>query len=218
MKQIFRPSANIFALVSIFVVAYIVLGALWVLFMLDRSNYARRVNLDITQPVPYSHQLHAGSLGMDCRYCHQAAEVSSFANIPPTETCMTCHTEVLRNSPNIAPLWESYNNNTPIAWTKVHDLPDFVYFNHSVHVNGGIGCSECHGQVNQMAVVWREKDLTMGWCLDCHRDPARYIRPVEEVWNMDYVHPNNQLEVGQQLIEEYGITVSNLDNCYNCHR
>jgi hypothetical protein len=219
MKQIFRPDANMFALVSIFVVAFLVLGGIWVLLMLDRSNYTRRVNLPIEQPIPYSHQLHAGSLGMDCRYCHQAAEVSSFANIPPTETCVTCHHEVLRNSASLDPLWESYNTGMPIEWNKVHDLPDFVYFNHSVHVNSGFGCTECHGQVDDMAVVWREENLTMGWCLDCHRDPAQFIRPVDEVWNMDYVHPDNQLEMGQQLIEEYNIPGPRvLENCYKCHR
>jgi hypothetical protein len=218
MKQIFRPNANVFALVSIFVLAYIVVGVLWGLIVLDWSNYARRVNIPIDQPVDYSHQLHAGSLGMDCRYCHANAEVSYFANIPPTETCMTCHHEILTNSPQIQPVLESYANDTPIEWVRVHDVPGFAYFNHSAHLNGGIGCTECHGQVDEMPVVWRENSLTMGWCLDCHRNPEQYIRPRDEVWNTDYVHPDNQLEMGQQLIEEYGINVEVLDNCYICHR
>lgn len=218
MKQIFRPDANMFALVSIFVVAFLVLGGIWVLLMLDRSNYTRRVNIPIEQPIPYSHQLHAGSLGMDCRYCHQAAEVSSFANIPPTETCVTCHHEVLRNSASLDPLWESYNTGMPIEWNKVHDLPDFVYFNHSVHVNSGFGCTECHGQVDDMAVVWREENLTMGWCLDCHRNPENYVRPREEVWNYEYEQPSNQPDFGVQLVEEYGIDTSVLSNCSICHR
>lgn len=218
MKQIFRPNANLFALVSIVAVVYIAVGALWVLYVLDRSNYARRVNVPIQQPVAYSHQLHAGSLGMDCRYCHKGAEVSAYAPIPPTETCMTCHHEIKPNSQLLVPVWESFNNDTPIQWTKVHDVPDFVYFNHSAHLNGGIGCSECHGRVDQMATVYKANSLTMGWCLGCHRNPEQYIRPREEVWNIAYVHPPDQRERGRQLVEEYGIDTNALQQCYKCHR
>jgi hypothetical protein len=220
MKQIFRPNANIVVLVSIFVLVYIVVGVLWSLIILDWSNYTRRVNIPITQPVQYSHQLHAGSLGMDCRYCHANAEVAAYANVPPTETCMTCHHEILTNSPQIQPILESFATDTPIEWIKVHDVPDFVYFNHSAHINAGFGCTECHGQVDEMPVVWRAESLSMGWCLDCHRNPAENIRPRDEVWNMDYVKPDGpaQLALGQQLIEEYNINVATLDNCYICHR
>ncbi len=220
MRQLFRPNANIVVIVSIFAGIYVVALVLWGLIILDRSNYTRRVNDPVTQPVAYSHQLHADSLGMDCRYCHASAEVSYFANIPPTETCMTCHHEILTTSPDVQRIAESYENDTPIEWIKVHDLPDHVYFNHSAHVNAGFGCTECHGQINEMAVVYRVEDLTMGWCLDCHRNPAENIRPVDEVWNMDYEKPPmaEQMALGQQLIDEYNIDVATLDNCYICHR
>jgi hypothetical protein len=220
MKQIFRPNANIVVLVSIFVALYVAAGVLWALFVLDRSNYARRVNIPIEQPIPYSHQLHADSLGMDCRYCHASAGYAPYANIPATETCMTCHHEILVNSPSVQQIWDSFENDTPIRWIKVHDLPDYAYFNHSAHINNGMGCTECHGQVNEMPVVYRVHDLTMGWCLDCHRNPEEYIRPVDEVWNMDYEHPPaaEQLALGRQLVEEYNIVSANLDNCYICHR
>ncbi len=220
MRQVFRPAANIIVLVSIFAGIYLIVGLVWGLFMLDRSNYTRRVNFAVEQPVQFSHQLHAGSLGMDCRYCHATAGVSSYANIPPTDNCMTCHQEIRANSRLIQPIYESFENDTPIEWVKVHDLPDHVYFNHSVHINAGFGCTECHGQVDEMPVVWRVETLTMGWCLDCHRNPAKNIRPVDEVWNMDYEHPpvSAQLQLGRQLVDEYNINVETLDNCYICHR
>ncbi len=220
MKQIFRPNANIVVIVSIFIVAYLAAAFLWGLAILDRSNYTRRVNIPIEQPIGYSHQLHADSLGMDCRYCHASAGENAYANIPATETCMTCHHEILPNSPEVQQIRQSFENDTPIEWVKVHDLPDYAYFNHSAHVNAGMGCTECHGQVNEMVVVYREHDLTMGWCLDCHRNPAQNIRPREEVWNMDYEKPSfaEQRELGQQLVEEYNINVDVLSNCYICHR
>lgn len=218
MKQIFRPNANLFALVSIVAVVYIAVGALWVLYVLDRSNYARRVNIPIEQPVPYSHQLHAGSLGMDCRYCHSGAQVSAYAPIPATETCMTCHHEIKANSTLLTPVRDSYQNDLPVQWNKVHDVPDFVYFNHSAHLSSGVGCSECHGRVDQMEVVYKANSMTMGWCLNCHRNPEQYVRPREEVWNIAYEHPADQLALGQRLVEEYNINKRNLEQCYTCHR
>jgi hypothetical protein len=220
MKQLFRPNANVFALVSIFVVAYIVVALLWFLIILDRSNYTRRVNIPVDQPVAFSHLLHTESLGMDCRYCHASAENAAYASIPPTDTCMTCHHEIKTNSETMVNVIESYETGMPIEWINVHDVPDHVYFNHSVHVNAGFGCTTCHGQVNEMPVVWREENLTMGWCLDCHREPAQYIRPVDEVWNMDYEMPRGaqQRDLGQQLVEENNIHPANLENCYTCHR
>lgn len=157
---------------------------------------------------------------MDCRYCHASAEYAGFSNIPATETCMTCHHEILSNSPDIRPVWDSFYNDEPIEWVTVHDLPDHVYFNHSAHVNAGMGCTECHGQVNEMPVVYRVENLTMGWCLQCHREPEKYIRPREEVWNMEYQKPDiaEQVALGRQLVEEYNINVGNLSNCYICHR
>ncbi|NJK79451.1 MAG: cytochrome c3 family protein [Chloroflexaceae bacterium] len=220
MKQFFRPSANLFAVISIFVSLYAVAGIFWGLAILDRANWTRRVNLPVEQPIPFSHQLHAGSLGMDCRYCHASAAISPYGNIPPSDTCVTCHHEIKRNSALLAPLWESVNNDTPIPWVKVHDLADFAYFNHSVHLTAGMGCTNCHGQVNEMPVVWKVHDMTMGWCLDCHRNPEKNIRPREEVWNMEYEFPPpaQQAVLGAQLVNEYGIDKSVLANCSICHR
>lgn len=220
MKQFFRPDANLLALVSVFVGLYVVAGLFWGLAVLDRANWTRRVNQPVTQPIAFSHELHAESLGMDCRYCHASAAVSPYGQVPPSDTCVTCHHEVKRNSADLEPLWESVNNDTPIPWVKVHDLADFAYFNHSIHVNVGFGCNTCHGQVNEMPVVWKVNDMTMGWCLDCHRNPEQYIRPVDEVWNMDYSEENipNQAELGAELIREQEIDTSILTNCSICHR
>lgn len=220
MKQFFRPYANLIALISVFVVLYAVAGFLWGGLVLDRANWTRRVNLPVEQPIPFSHQLHANSLGMDCQYCHASAGIVAYSNIPPSDTCVTCHHEVKRNSALLEPLWESVNNDTPIPWVKVHDLADFVYFNHAVHVNGGFGCTTCHGQVNEMPVVWKVHNLTMAWCLDCHRNPEQYIRPADQVWNMEYQYPSNaeQAALGAQLIREQGINKEVLTNCAICHR
>jgi NAD-dependent SIR2 family protein deacetylase len=169
--------------------------------------------------VPFSHQLHNSSLGIDCRYCHVSVNQSSFANIPATETCMTCHSQIATNSPRLALVRESYATGQPIEWVKVHKVPDFVYFNHAIHVTKGVGCSNCHGQVNEMPVVWQTQAFYMGWCLDCHRNPEQYVRPRDQVYNMDYVAPANQLELGAQLVREYGIMpAAQLTNCWVCHR
>ncbi len=183
---------------------------------LNRSNYSTRVSIPVEQPVPFSHEHHVRGLGIDCRYCHTTVEVSSFAGIPPTETCMTCHSQIWSASPMLEPVRASYRTNTPLQWTRVYDLAGFVYFNHSIHVNKGIGCSSCHGQINEMPLTWKATPLTMGWCLDCHRAPEKNIRPRSEVFNMDYRPPSNQLELGQRLVNEY--KVQKLTDCYTCHR
>ena len=149
-----------------------------------------------TQPVPYSHALHVGKLGMDCRYCHNTVEKSGMAALPPTETCMNCHTAILPNSAKLAPVRESYKSGMPIPWVKVHDIADYVYFNHSAHVNAGVGCVECHGRVDQMEVVQTVKPLNMGWCLDCHRDPGPSLRPKDQVTNMQWTPPDRSGRLG----------------------
>ncbi len=217
-SQIFGPRINTIARVSIFVGALIVVELVLILIVFFRSNYWREVNVAVEQPIPFSHQIHAGLIGTDCRYCHTSVNQTAYANIPPTETCVTCHTQVKQDSPYIQPVWQSLETGLPIEWRRVHDLPDFVYFNHSIHVTKGIGCTECHGRVDQMPVVWKEEALFMGWCLNCHRNPENYIRPVEEVYNMEWVRPPNQIEMGQALIQEYNINVDRLSNCYICHR
>lgn len=216
--QLFRPRINKLARVTIFVGALIAVELLLIMIVFFRSNFWRQVNIAIEQPVAFSHYAHAGVVGTDCRYCHTSVDQSHFANIPPTETCVTCHTQVKRDSPRVQPIWQSWETGEPILWQRVHDLPDFVYFNHNVHVNNGVGCTECHGQVNEMEVVWKTEGLFMGWCLDCHRNPEQYLRPAEEVYNMDWQRPDDQLVLGQQLLKEYDINVSRLSNCYICHR
>lgn len=219
MSQIFPRTANRLVWLSLFAALLLVVELVLILGVYFRSNYFRQINVAIEQPVAFSHQLHNGVLGIDCRYCHVSVEQSYFANIPATETCMTCHSQIRTYSSKVAPIIESYATGRPIEWNRVHRVPDFVYFNHSIHVNKGIGCSTCHGQVNEMPVVWQTKAFYMGWCLDCHRHPEKYIRPRDEVYNMEYVTPVNQLSLGRQLVEEYGIMPADqLTNCWVCHR
>ena len=178
-----------------------------------------KVRVPIEQPVAFSHALHNGQLGLDCRYCHTSVEVAAAANIPPTETCMTCHSQIRVGSPQLAAVQASWDSGEPLAWNKVHDLADFVYFNHSAHINKGIGCSSCHGRIDQMAAIWKNEPMTMGWCLECHRNPAAQVRPRSEVFNMAYVPPaEGQLELGEQLVEAYHINEEKLPQCSTCHR
>lgn len=219
MGQIFPRNANRLAWLSVFAGLLLIAELVLILAVYFRSNYFRQVNVAIEQPVAFSHQLHNGVLGIDCRYCHVSVNESYFANIPATETCMTCHSQIKTFSPKIAPVIESYATGKPILWNKVHRVPDFVYFNHAIHVNKGIGCSTCHGQVNEMPVVWQQQAMYMGWCLNCHRNPEQYVRPRDEVYNMEYVAPANQAALGRQLVAEYGIMPANqLTNCWVCHR
>src|SRR5262249_1818151 len=157
------------------------------------------------QPVPFSHEHHVAGLGLDCRYCHTTVETSSFANIPATKICMNCHSEMWAASPTLAPVRESYRSGRSIAWTRVHDLPGFVYFNHSIHVQKGIGCSTCHGRVDRMPLMWQEASLRMEWCLGCHRNPERYVRPQEKVFEMSYQAPPDQEALGSTLVKQYHI-------------
>lgn len=219
MGQIFPRNANRLAWLSVFAGLLLVAELVLILAVYFRSNYFRQINVAIEQPVAFSHQLHNGVLGIDCRYCHVSVNQSYFANIPATETCMTCHSQIKTYSPKIAPVVESYATGKPIEWNKVHRVPDFVYFNHAIHVNKGVGCSTCHGQVNQMPVVWQQQAMFMGWCLNCHRNPEQYVRPRDEVYNMEYVAPANQAALGRQLVAEYGIMPADqLTNCWVCHR
>ena len=168
------------------------------------------------QPVPYSHALHAGDLGIDCRYCHNTVEQAAFAAIPPTETCMNCHTGIYPDSPNLVAVRESFSTGLPVRWVKVHDLPDYVYFNHSAHVTRGVGCVECHGRVDKMDVVTQVEPLSMAWCLDCHRNPDARLRPVAEMTNMSW-EPREPREVlGHRLREQYDLAPS--EDCSTCHR
>ena len=176
-----------------------------------------RVGYQPIQPVPYSHQTHVDQLGLDCRYCHTGVEKSWYANIPSPSVCMNCHSQVLTSDPRLAPIRDSYKSGEPIPWIQIHRTPEFVYFNHAVHVNRGVGCISCHGQINQMVEVRHEKSLTMAFCLDCHRHPAPNLRPLEQVYSMTWSNePSRQLELGTQLMQDWRI--SSLQNCSTCHR
>jgi hypothetical protein len=171
------------------------------------------------QPVEYSHQVHVGQLGMDCRYCHTTVDKAGFAAIPPTQTCMNCHVKILPDSPKMLPVRESYTTGKPIEWVKVHDLPDYVYFDHSAHVNKGVSCVSCHGRVDKMEKVYLAETLSMSWCLDCHREPEKHLRPVEHVTDLAWQPEVDQLELGRKLKEQYNIRDSKyLTNCTVCHR
>jgi hypothetical protein len=218
MTQIFHPSTNTLSRVSIFGALFFVLVILFIVYMIFRSPYVTGVNVVLDQPVPFSHEHHVRALGLDCRYCHTSVEKSSFAGIPPTETCMTCHSQIWTDSPMLEPVRTSLRTNTPIRWNRVHDLPDYAYFNHSIHVNKGVGCVSCHGQVNEMPMTWKAEPMTMEWCLGCHRNPEHHLRPKSEVFNMNWVPPKDQDSLGLDLIKEHEIPVRRLSDCYTCHR
>jgi hypothetical protein len=216
MSQIFHHSTNTLSKLSIFGALFLAAGTVWLILQVNRSPYVTQAGVAREQPVPFSHQHHVGGLGVDCRYCHTSVETSATAGIPPTKTCMNCHSQIWSDSPTLEPVRESFRSERSIEWVKVNDLPDFVYFNHSVHVNQGVGCTTCHGRVDRMPLMWQEASLTMEWCLDCHRQPERYLRPKAEVFNAAYEPPADQLALGRSLVKEYGIHTRT--SCSTCHR
>jgi hypothetical protein len=216
--QIFHPRADTIAraaLVSIAVLPVLLIG--WI-FMIMLSPYVTQQNVTREQPVPFSHQHHVGGLGIDCRYCHTSVETARFAGMPPTETCMTCHSELWTNAAMLAPVRASLADGRPLRWRRVHNLPDYVYFDHGTHVAKGVGCSTCHGPVDKMPLMRQAAPLTMGWCLDCHRDPAPNLRPREAVFDMAWMPPKDQAEQGRRLAAAYHIRTDHLTDCSICHR
>jgi Cytochrome c7 and related cytochrome c len=219
MAQIFHPSTNTIARVSIFGAVFLLAALLWLLFAINRSSYATQAGVVRQQPVPFSHEHHVSGLGIDCRYCHLSVEVSSFAGIPATEVCMNCHSQIWADSSMLAPVRESFRTGQSIAWTRVHNLAGFAYFNHSIHVHKGIGCVTCHGRVDRMPLMWQAASLQMEWCLECHRAPERFVRPVEHVFDMDWEPSEDQLTLGRRLVQEYNIASADLlTSCSVCHR
>lgn len=220
MTQIFHPSMNTVARVSLFGAVFFLLALLIIVYQIFRSPYVTQVSVARDQPVQFSHEHHVSGLGIDCRYCHTSVEKSSSAGFPPTETCMTCHSQIWSDSQFLEPVRESLRTNTPIRWNRVHDLPDYVYFNHGIHVQKGVGCVSCHGRVDQMPLMWKAEPLTMEWCLDCHRAPEKHLRPREDVFVMDWSPPRGktQLGLGKELIKAYDIPVHRLTDCSTCHR
>jgi hypothetical protein len=216
MAQLFHRSTNTIARVSIYGAVFLIAALGWAVYELSASPYVTDVNVAKDQPVPFSHKHHAGELGLDCRYCHTAVETSASAGMPPTQTCMTCHSQIWVKSPMLEPVRASYRDDKSIQWTRVNAVPDFVYFNHSIHVNKGVGCTTCHGPVADMPLTWRANTLQMSWCIDCHRNPEKYVRPKSEVFNPHYAAPSNQLEIGMELVKKYKI--QSLTNCTTCHR
>jgi len=216
MSQIFHRSANTIARVSIFGALFFVAGFLWLTAAINRSPWVTQARVPREQPIQFSHERHVGGNGIDCRYCHTSVEDSSFAGIPPTRTCMNCHSQIFANSPFLELVRESFRTGRSILWTRVNDLPDFVYFNHSIHVHKGIGCTTCHGQVERMPLIWQAQSLQMEWCLDCHRNPERYVRPRDAVFRVDYEPPADQDELGKRLVADYQI--QKLTSCSTCHR
>jgi Cytochrome c7 and related cytochrome c len=216
VSQIFHRSTNTFAKLSIFGSIFIIAGILAVVIAVNRSGYVTQAGVTREQPVPFSHQHHVAAIGIDCRYCHTTVEVAAAAGIPPTKTCMNCHSQIWSSSPMLEPVRDSYRTDQSLRWTRVHDLPDFAYFDHSIHVNKGVGCSTCHGRVDRMPLVWQHASLHMEWCLDCHRQPEKYVRPRDQVFNMEYQPPAGQIALGKRLVKEYKI--QSLTNCSTCHR
>jgi hypothetical protein len=218
MPQLFRPAADTIAravLISIVAAPFLVAGGAYAVMW---SPLVTGQSVTLHQPVPFSHKHHVGDDGIDCRYCHTSVETSAFAGMPPTTTCMTCHSQLFSNAEMLAPVRQSLAENKPLHWARVHRLPDYVYFDHSIHVAKGVGCRTCHGQVETMPLMRQEAPLTMGWCLDCHRDPAPNLRPRDQVFSTQWTPPADQLEQGKRLLTEYHIKTDHLTDCSRCHR
>ncbi len=221
MSQIFPRSANALARSSLFGVLSLVLFLGWLIFTLMRSSWATKQFEFVDQPIQFSHAHHVGGMGIDCRYCHTSVEKSSFAGIPPTKTCMNCHSQIFSTAPILEPVRASFRNDTPLNWIRVNDLPDFVYFNHQIHIKQGVGCDTCHGPVDKMPLMYQAQPLLMDWCLTCHREPENFIRPRSEVFNMNYRIPEGttQKELGLRLKKEYNIAgTEHMTSCSVCHR
>ena len=218
MPQLFRPVADTITrtvLVAAVLVPILLVG---VAYAITASPHVTDQNVVVTQPVPFSHAHHVAQLGLDCRYCHTGVEKAWFAGLPPTETCMTCHSQIWTNAALLAPVRESFADNAPIPWQRVHRIPDYVYFDHSIHITKGVGCTTCHGAVNEMQLMYQAAPLTMAWCLDCHRDPAKNLRPKAAIFSTDWRPGEKQSEEGHKLLAEYGIKVDHLTECSVCHR
>jgi hypothetical protein len=238
MAQIFHPSSNTIAKASIFGALFVIGGVLWLTTTIVRSSYRTETFQAIDQPVQFSHEHHVAGLGIDCRYCHTTVENAASAGMPPTKTCMTCHSQIWTNAPILEPVRQSWREDKPLRWNRVHDLPDFSQFNHGIHVQKGVGCYECHGRVDRMPLMWKENTLQMEWCLDCHRAPEKHLRPRDQVFTMGPWEPRDaagnlvdRVQAGRELAEKYGVPLgktlpagphhealpSKMINCSTCH-
>lgn len=219
MPQLFPRSANTLARLSIVLGAAIAGGVLLFILNFNRTPYVTQAFIAREQPVQFSHKHHVGDDGIDCRYCHTTVEQTASAGLPATKTCMNCHSQLFANVPYLEIVRESWRSGKPIKWTRVHDLPDFAYFNHSIHVNKGVGCSSCHGRVDLMPLMWNTQSLQMEWCLSCHRNPQAVLREQSEITKMDWTPPADQEAKGRELAKKYNIQSTEvLTSCSTCHR
>ena len=219
MPQVFPRAMNIVSRVTIVAGLLGTAFLAWVCLMFAHSSYGTDAGVMREQPIPFSHEHHVGVLGIDCRYCHTSVEHSSFAGMPATKTCMNCHSQIWVGSDMLKQVRDSYKTDEPLHWRRVYNLPGFVYFDHGIHVQKGIGCSSCHGRIDQMPLTYQVPSLLMEWCVDCHRHPEREIRPREEVFNMRYEPPADQLSLGKLLCQEYDVKDPlTITSCSVCHR
>lgn len=217
--QIFHRSTNTISRVSVFGAVAVLALLLGLFDVLNRSPWTSRQNVAREQPVQFSHAHHTGAIGIDCRYCHTSVETSNFAGIPPTKTCMNCHSQIWAQSPYLEPVRASFREGNALEWTRVNDLPDFAYFSHAIHVAKGVGCETCHGRVDRMPLMSQAESLQMSWCLDCHRNPEKFLRPKSEIFTMGWEPKEDQEEMGKRLVLEYGIrSEAVMTSCSTCHR
>lgn len=216
MSQLFPRSANAVARFTLIGLLMVVGLVVWTVATLMRSDFVTAANSNVEQPVQFSHLHHVGGVGLDCRYCHTSVETAATATIPPTQTCMNCHSQIWAQSPYLEPVRASLETGESLEWVRVHDMPDFVYFNHSIHIKKGMGCETCHGRIDQMPGIQQVNSLQMEWCLECHRAPEKYVRPREAVFTMGYQPDGDQREIGARLVREYDI--QSLTSCSTCHR
>ncbi|WP_313088746.1 cytochrome c3 family protein [Pseudomonas sp.] len=218
MAQLFPRSADMWLRLALLVL----FGGLALVFVafviLSRSSYVTDQGWTVDQPVPFSHEHHAGALQIDCRYCHDSVESSPVAGLPPTHTCMSCHSQLWTGAEMLAPVRQSLAQGEPLRWNRVNELPDYVFFHHGVHVNAGVGCVECHGQVDTMPLMRKAEPMTMGWCLSCHRDPAPHLRPRDKVTDMSWQYQGDRRKLGEALMRKHEIGEGDLTHCYTCHR
>jgi Cytochrome c7 and related cytochrome c len=230
--QIFHRSTNTISRATIYGAIFVVAALFWAAAEIQRSPYVTYAGVARPQPAPFSHQHHVAALGIDCRYCHTSVENSDFAGIPPTKTCMNCHSQIWTGAPMLEPVRESFRSGKSLVWNRVNDLPDFVYFDHSIHITKGVGCNTCHGPVDRMPLMYNYASLQMEWCLECHRAPEKNLRPRDQVFNMRYEQPSSdkplvldgrtytdQLSLGKDLVKKYRLrTVADITSCSTCHR
>jgi hypothetical protein len=217
MSQLFPPMVDLYAKLFALAVVLLLAGGTYSFYLLNRSPYWTNVGVTLQQPVPFSHQHHVGDLGLDCRFCHTSVATSAYAGMPDTQTCMTCHSQVWKDAPMLAPVRTSYAENKPIKWNRVNETPGFVYFDHSIHINKGVGCSSCHGRLDEMPITWKTTDMEMSWCLSCHRQPEGQLRALSKVYQMDWTPPKNP-HIQEDWFKERNIQKDHLTDCSACHR